>query len=109
MGSIADESVHIQTSSELQFATPSWLREVALVASHLQMKRILPVWLQASPVTRNWAGCSARLSLPWVKIPLCSSKNIPPLFWTAPISLVGGGPLLPVLICSFLTAKLPWN
>ncbi len=41
MISIADESVHIQTSSELQFATPSWLGEVALVASHLQKQGIL--------------------------------------------------------------------
>lgn len=41
MGSIADESVHIQTSSELQFATPSWLGEVALVAAHLRKQGIL--------------------------------------------------------------------
>lgn len=41
MSSIADGSVHIQTSSEAQFATPSWLGEVALVASHLQQQGIL--------------------------------------------------------------------
>ncbi|HLV97509.1 MAG TPA: hypothetical protein VKT82_02425 [Ktedonobacterales bacterium] len=41
MISIADGSVHIQTSSEAQFATPSWLGEVALVASHLQKQGIL--------------------------------------------------------------------
>jgi hypothetical protein len=41
MISIADGSVHIQTSSEVQFATPSWLGEVALVASHLQKQGIL--------------------------------------------------------------------
>ncbi len=41
MGSIADESVHIQTSSELQFATPSWLGEVALVAAHLRKQGLL--------------------------------------------------------------------
>jgi hypothetical protein len=41
MSSIADESVHIQTSSALQFATPSWLGEVALVASHLQKQGLL--------------------------------------------------------------------
>jgi hypothetical protein len=41
MISIADESVHIQTSSNVQFATPSWLGEVALVASHLRTQGIL--------------------------------------------------------------------
>jgi len=41
MISIADGSVRIQTSSEAQFATPSWLGEVALVASHLQKLGIL--------------------------------------------------------------------
>src|SRR5215467_13051516 len=41
MISIADGSVYIQTSSESQFATPSWLGEVALVASHLQKQGIL--------------------------------------------------------------------
>ncbi len=35
MSSIADGSIHIQTSSESQPATPCWLGEVALVASHL--------------------------------------------------------------------------
>jgi hypothetical protein len=38
---IADRSVHIQTSSEAQFATPSWLGEVAVVASHLRKQGIL--------------------------------------------------------------------
>ncbi len=41
MSSIADESVHIQTSSEVQFATPSWLGEVALAASHLRKQGLL--------------------------------------------------------------------
>jgi hypothetical protein len=41
MISIADGSLQIQTSSEAQFATPSWLGEVALVASHLQKQGIL--------------------------------------------------------------------
>jgi hypothetical protein len=41
MISIADGSLHIQTASEAQFATPSWLGEVALVASHLQKQGIL--------------------------------------------------------------------
>jgi hypothetical protein len=41
MISIADRSVHIQTWSEVQFATPSWLGEVALMASHLQKQGIL--------------------------------------------------------------------
>jgi hypothetical protein len=41
MISIVDESVHIQTSSEVQFATPSWLGEVALVASHLHKQGLL--------------------------------------------------------------------
>lgn len=41
MISIADGLVHIQTSSESQPATPSWLGEVALVASHLQKQGIL--------------------------------------------------------------------
>ncbi len=41
MISIADGSVHIQTSSESQFATPSWLGEVALVASHLRKQGLL--------------------------------------------------------------------
>jgi hypothetical protein len=41
MISIADGSVHIQTSSESQLATPAWLGEVALVASHLQKQGLL--------------------------------------------------------------------
>jgi hypothetical protein len=41
MISIADGLVHIQTSSDVQFATPSWLGEVALVASHLQKQGLL--------------------------------------------------------------------
>ena len=41
MISIADEAVHIQTSSALRFATPSWLGEVALVASHLRKQGLL--------------------------------------------------------------------
>jgi hypothetical protein len=41
MISIADGSVRIQTSAEAQPATPSWLGEVALVASHLQKQGIL--------------------------------------------------------------------
>src|SRR6266487_3309044 len=41
MISIADGSVHIQISSDVQFATPSWLGEVALVASHLQKQGLL--------------------------------------------------------------------
>jgi hypothetical protein len=41
MISIADGSVQIQTSAEGQAATPSWLGEVALVASHLQKQGIL--------------------------------------------------------------------
>jgi hypothetical protein len=41
MRSIADGSVCIQTSAEAQAATPSWLGEVALVASHLQKQGIL--------------------------------------------------------------------
>jgi hypothetical protein len=41
MISIADGSIRIQTSSDVQFATPSWLGEVALVASHLQKQGIL--------------------------------------------------------------------
>jgi len=41
MISIADGSVRIQTSAEAQAATPSWLGEVALVASHLKKQGIL--------------------------------------------------------------------
>lgn len=41
MTSIADGSLHIQTSSETQIATPCWLGEIALVASHLQKQGIL--------------------------------------------------------------------
>jgi hypothetical protein len=41
MNSIADGSVHIQTSSDEQFATPSWLGEVALMACHLRTQGIL--------------------------------------------------------------------
>ena len=40
MISIADGSVRIQTSAEAQAAAPSWLGEVALVASHLQKQGI---------------------------------------------------------------------
>ncbi len=41
MTSIADGSLRIQTSSEAQPATPSWLGEVALVVSHLQKQGLL--------------------------------------------------------------------
>jgi hypothetical protein len=41
MISIADGSIHIQTASKSQLATPSWLGEVALVASHLQKQGLL--------------------------------------------------------------------
>ena len=41
MNSIADGSVQIHLSSEKQPATPSWLGEVALIASHLQNQGIL--------------------------------------------------------------------
>lgn len=41
MISIADGSINIQTSSDVQFATPSWLGEVALMASHLRKQGIL--------------------------------------------------------------------
>ncbi len=41
MISIADGSIQIQTSSESQAATPSWLGEVAVVASHLRTQGIL--------------------------------------------------------------------
>ena len=41
MSSIADGSVCIQTFTEAQAATPSWLGEVALVATHLQKQGIL--------------------------------------------------------------------
>ncbi len=41
MSSIADGSVRIQISSEAQFATPSWLEEVALVACHLRQCSLL--------------------------------------------------------------------
>ncbi|HEU5381666.1 MAG TPA: hypothetical protein VFV38_40115 [Ktedonobacteraceae bacterium] len=41
MSSIADGSIHIQTSSDVQFAIPSWLGEVALMACHLQKQGIL--------------------------------------------------------------------
>ena len=41
MISIADGSVHIQTSAEAQPAPPTFLGEVALVASHLQKQGIL--------------------------------------------------------------------
>jgi hypothetical protein len=41
MISIADGSIRIRTAAESQPATPSWLGEVALVASHLQKQGIL--------------------------------------------------------------------
>ena len=41
MISIANGSVRIQTSAEVQPATPPWLGEVALAASHLQKQGIL--------------------------------------------------------------------
>ena len=41
MISIVDGSIRIQTSSDVQFATPSWLGEVALIASHLRQQGIL--------------------------------------------------------------------
>jgi hypothetical protein len=41
MSSIIDRSVHIQTSSDVQFAIPSWLGEVALIASHLRKQGLL--------------------------------------------------------------------
>jgi hypothetical protein len=41
MLSIADGSLHIQTEASSQAATPSWLGEVVLVASHLRTQEIL--------------------------------------------------------------------
>jgi len=38
---IADGSINIRTSSDIQFATPSWLGEGALMASHLRKQGIL--------------------------------------------------------------------
>lgn len=57
MISITDESVHIQTSSELQFATPAWLGEVALVASHLRPQGLLNKIRERVRFARRRFGC----------------------------------------------------
>ncbi len=57
MISIADGSVYIQTSSEAQFATPSWLGEVALVASHLQKQGLLSKICECVRFARRRFGC----------------------------------------------------
>lgn len=41
MTSIADGSVHIQTSPESVASTPSWFGEVALMAAHLRKHGVL--------------------------------------------------------------------
>ena len=41
MISNADGSVRIQASSEPQFATPSWLGEIAVVAAHFRQQGLL--------------------------------------------------------------------
>src|SRR6516165_10216639 len=41
MKSIADGSVHIQTTEESNFSTPSWFGEVVLMAGHLRKHDVL--------------------------------------------------------------------
>ena len=41
MTSIADGSVHIQTSAESAPSTPSWFGEVVLIVGHLRKQGIL--------------------------------------------------------------------
>jgi len=41
MISIADGSVHIQTTAESNFSTPSWFGEVVLMAAHLRKQDVL--------------------------------------------------------------------
>src|SRR5262249_43682778 len=57
MSSIADGSVHIQTSAEAHAAPPSWLGEVALVASHLQKQGILNKISERVRFARQRFGC----------------------------------------------------
>jgi hypothetical protein len=57
MVSIADGSVRIQTSAESQFAPPSWLGEVALMASHLQKHDLLNKISERVRFARRRFGC----------------------------------------------------
>jgi len=57
MISIVDGSVHIQTSSEAQVATPCWLGEVALMASRLQKQGILNKIGERVRFARRRFGC----------------------------------------------------
>lgn len=56
MISIADGSLHMQTVSETQCATPSWLGEGALVASHLQKQGIVNKRCTCVRVARRRCG-----------------------------------------------------
>ncbi len=76
MSSIADESVHIQTSSEVQFATPSWLGEVALVASHLRKQGLLNKITERVRFARRRFGRYDVLDFLAVRIALCHQRRV---------------------------------
>ena len=71
MSSIADGSVQLQTSSDVQFATPSWLGEVALVASHLQKQGLLTKVSERVRFARRRFGRYDVLDFLAVQIALC--------------------------------------
>lgn len=71
MNSIADGSLHIQTSSESPFATPSWLGEVALVASHLRKQGLLNKITERVRFARRRFGRYEVIDFLAVQIALC--------------------------------------
>jgi hypothetical protein len=56
MTSIADGSVHIQTSSESVPATPSWFGEVVLLTAHLRKHKVLAKMSEHVRFTRRRFG-----------------------------------------------------
>jgi hypothetical protein len=71
MTSIADGSVRIQTSAEGQPATPTFLGEVALVASHLQKQGILNKISERVRFARRRFGRYEVIDFVAVQIALC--------------------------------------
>jgi hypothetical protein len=77
MSSIAAESVHIQTSSDVQFATPSWLGEVALVACHLRKHGLLTKISERVRFARRF-GRYETIDFLTVQIALCDEWRTDP-------------------------------
>jgi hypothetical protein len=75
MNSIAGGSVHIQTSSDVQFATPSWLGEVALVACHFRTQGMLTKISERVRFARRRFGRYEVLDFVAVQIALCDQRR----------------------------------